>query len=296
MELLVRNFRGFGLGVGMVSRRQALKAMVGAGLGAGGLGMYAWQVEPHWLEFTYLDLPIEGLPQELEGKTLAQISDIHVGRQVSDEYLLKTFRRVEEQRPDFVAHTGDWVTYHGPAQLEKLQRMLAQLPRGRLGNVGILGNHDYGQGWSMTAVADKVARIAEEHGVTMLRNQAVEMAGLRFIGLEDLWGPYFDPGGLVEEKGSDGPTVVLCHNPDAADKPIWGKFRGWMLMGHTHGGQCKPPFLPPPISSVDNKRYVAGKIELSGGRRMYISRGVGHLLQVRFNARPEIPIFRLRRA
>jgi predicted MPP superfamily phosphohydrolase len=40
---------------------------------------------------------------------------------------------------------------------------------------------------------------------------------------------------------------------------------------------------------------VHGTFALTGGRRMYISRGVGHLLQVRFNVRPEIPIFRLQR-
>ncbi len=279
----------------MLTRRQALKAIVGAGCVAAGTGLYTWQVEPHWLEFTYRDLPIAGLPRELEGRTIAQISDIHVGKQVADDYLLTTFRRLAEQNPDFVVHTGDWLTYRSPAQVEKLARMAVHLPHGRIGTVGILGNHDYGFGWSMTHVADRVTRIAEDNGVTMLRNQAAEIAGLQFIGLEDLWGPYFDPGRLVEEKAVQGPTIVLCHNPDAADKPIWGKFQGWMLMGHTHGGQCKPPFLPPPVASTDNKRYIEGELELEGGRHMYISRGVGHLLQVRFNARPEIPIFRLRR-
>jgi uncharacterized protein len=288
--------RDAGPRMGMLTRRQALKAIVGAGCGAAGLGLYTWQVEPHWLEFTYRDLPIAGLPSELEGKTLAQISDIHVGHQVSDDYLLESFRRVAEQSPDFVAHTGDWITYHrGPASLEKLPRLLAESPRGRIGTVGILGNHDYGHGWGMKQVANRVTQIAKDAGVTMLRNESTEIAGLQFIGLDDLWGPYADPGTIVEDKGSEGPTIVLGHNPDGADKPFWGKYKGWMLVGHTHGGQCKPPFLPPPISSVDDKRYIAGQYDLSGGRRMYISRGIGHLLQVRFNARPEIPIFRLRR-
>jgi len=69
-----------------------------------------------------------------------------------------------------------------------------------------------------------------------------------------------------------------------------------ILAGHTHGGQCKPPFLPPPLVPVANKRYISGKIELSGNRNMYISRGVGHLLRVRFNARPEVAVFKLQRA
>jgi hypothetical protein len=47
---------------------------------------------------------------------------------------------------------------------------------------------------------------------------------------------------------------------------------------------------------VLNKRYTAGEIELSENRRMYISRGIGHLLRVCFNVRPEIPVFQLRSA
>ena len=99
---------------------------------------------------------------------------------------------------------------------------------------------------------------------------------------------------LSVAKSGNVPSIVLCHNPDAADEPVWDDYQGWILAGHTHGGQCKPPFLPPPELPVKNRRYTAGEFGLSGNRRMYISRGVGHLLRVRFNARPEIPIFSMR--
>jgi predicted MPP superfamily phosphohydrolase len=59
------------------------------------------------------------------------------------------------------------------------------------------------------------------------------------------------------------------------------------------GGQCKPPFLPPPLLPVRNKRYTSGEFALAGDRRLYISRGVGHLLRVRFNVRPEVTLFEL---
>jgi predicted MPP superfamily phosphohydrolase len=91
----------------------------------------------------------------------------------------------------------------------------------------------------------------------------------------------------------DEPTVALFHNPDGADLSAWGDFRGWILSGHTHGGQCKPPFLPPPLLPVFNKRYTSGAFDLGGGRFMYINRGLGHLLRVRFNVRPEITLHRL---
>jgi predicted MPP superfamily phosphohydrolase len=279
-----------------LTRRQALKLLATAGTGTMVLGLYTWRVEPHWLEFTYPLLPVAGLPPQLEGCTLAQISDLHVGTDVDDAYILKTFQRVKDLAPDFVAFTGDWITYRGPRQFEQLRRILAFVPHGRLGTVGILGNHDYGFDAQMVDVADRIANIVGSAGVTMLRNQAFSVAGLQFLGLDDFWSPRFDPEGLLAQKGQDASTVVLCHNPDVADCPVWGRYQGWILAGHTHGGQCKPPFLPPPLLPVKNKRYTAGEIELSGNRRMYISRGVGYLLQVRFNVRPEIAIFGLRRS
>jgi uncharacterized protein len=280
----------------LLSRRQVLRTLGIAGASALAVGVYTWRIEPHWLEFTYPLLPISGLPAELEGRTLAQVSDLHVGPQVDDSYIVESFRRIAEAAPDFIAFTGDWISYRSRVQLEQLRKVLTHIPRGRLGTVGILGNHDYGHDWRMVEVAEHVAEIAREAGVTLLRNETFAVGGLQFIGLDDLWSPRFAPEEVLAQKGQDASTIVLCHNPDAVDHPVWGGYKGWVLAGHTHGGQCKPPFLPPPMLPVANKRYVAGEIELSGGRKMYISRGVGHLLRVRFNVRPEVAIFQLKRA
>ncbi len=65
-----------------------------AGTGTLALGLYTWRVEPHWLEFTFPTLPISGLATGLEGRTLAQISDIHVGTRVDDDYIIHSFQRV----------------------------------------------------------------------------------------------------------------------------------------------------------------------------------------------------------
>jgi predicted MPP superfamily phosphohydrolase len=278
----------------MFNRRQALRSFFAAGTGALLTALYTWRVEPHWLEFTFPVLAIRGLPRELEGRTLAQLTDLHIGPQVDDDYIIQSLDRVRALAPDFVVVTGDWISYRSPQQFEQLRRILEHMPLGRLGTLGILGNHDYGNRWRMTDVADQVADIARIAGVTMLRNEAVTLTGLQFIGLDDLWSPRFGPSAVLAENSHDA-TIVLCHNPDTADVPVWGQYSGWILAGHTHGGQCKPPFLPPPELPVKNRRYTAGEIALSGNRKLYISRGVGHLRRVRFNVRPEIPIFRLER-
>ena len=70
-----------------VTRRQMLRSAVAAGAAGLGLGLYASQWEPHWLELVRLDLPVRGLPESLIGARLVQLADIHVGPNVSDPTL-----------------------------------------------------------------------------------------------------------------------------------------------------------------------------------------------------------------
>ncbi len=285
----------------MWTRRRFLRA--GGTALAGGLGAYGYArwVEPHWLEITHREMPLENLPPALEGKTLVHLSDLHVGNRVDSEYLKSVLDRTAALEPDIVAFTGDFITNnqaftagYDSLGAGKLARVLEHWPRGRLATVATLGNHDYGKNWKRPEVAAKVQRQAHGAGITVLRNATLDVEGLQIAGLDDLWGTNFNPVSTLKRLDPDRPALALCHNPDAADRPIWRDYRGWILSGHTHGGQCKPPFLPPPILPVVNRRYTAGEFELTGGRRMYISRGIGHLLQARFNVRPEVTLFTLR--
>ncbi len=280
--------------MGMISRRHFLRLLAvttASGLGA---AMYTWRIEPHWLEVVHRRLPLRGLPPNLIGSRLAQLSDLHIGPQVDDTFLKRTFQLVKELSPEFVVYTGDF-TSHQANILAHARRMFAHLPSGRYGTFGILGNHDYGPGWSRPEVAADITAAATDAGVVMLRNQATENRGLHFVGMDDLWAGRFDPVESLRVLPAHAVALVLTHNPDTVDLPGWGAYSGWILGGHTHGGQCKPPFLPPPLLPVRNRRYTSGKFNLSGGRRLYISRGVGHLIPVRFNVRPEVTVFHLDR-
>lgn len=275
-----------------MNRRQFL------GLGAAGLVGYTWGVEPFWLDLVHRALPVADLPPALEGARLAHLSDLHVGPRVRDDYLVDVLCRTAALRPDFVVVTGDLITHRearGEAQYAQLRGVLTHLPRGRLGTVAILGNHDYGTAWRDLAVAARVQAELERAGAHVLRNDAVAVAGLDFVGVEDLWSGHADAARAFARRSADA-AVALCHNPDGADELAWGDYRGWILAGHTHGGQCKPPFLPPPLLPVRNRRYAAGEVSAPGGRTLYISRGVGYYLHVRFNVRPEVTLFTLRRA
>jgi len=276
----------------MLSRRRFLRLSVATAATCASTGLYAWQIEPHWLEIVTRPLPIAGLPEALSGARLVQLSDLHVGFRVADDYILETFQRIAALKPDIVVFTGDFISFHRDIY-EHTKRIYARLPHGRLATVGILGNHEYGPGWSHPEVAERLTGILRSAGIEILRNSMKEVAGLQIVGFDDLWARRFRPARALEMVDRRAPVLALSHNPDTVDLPGWQGFQGWILSGHTHGGQCKAPFLPPPLLPVNNRRYTSGEFELSGNRRMYISRGVGHMWKVRFNVRPEATVFRL---
>ena len=278
-----------------MSRRRWLKWMVRtACVAAAGACVYTRYIEPFWVEVVQRPLPIRHLPASMHGRKLVQLSDLHIGPQVSDSYLCQTFRLVDELQPDYIVITGDFMTLSGAQPpWDQLEAVLPQLPHGQRGTIGILGNHDYGIDWWQPEIPIRLCQMAESHGVRMLRNGWGNLDELRVAGFDVKWGPKFNPLPTMKLWDPQQPSLVLCHNPDVLDLPVWAGYQGWTLSGHTHGGQCKPPFLPPPLLPVANKLYTAGEFTLQGGRRLYINRGLGHLLKVRFNVRPEITVFTL---
>jgi len=278
-----------------MKRRKFIKRSVIAGTGVL-TGLYTWQVEPFWLEFVQQKMALKNLPESLIGKTLMQISDMHVGNAFDYNFIIDSFKKAQEYKPDYVVYTGDFVNYESSEQFEQLAKVLPYAPKGKIGTVGVLGNHDYGKDWKEQDVADRVTEQLHQHGIRILQNEQTALDGLHIIGLDDFWSPNFNPKKILSQHHPEKPTIVLCHNPDVCDLDVWNTYQSWILSGHTHGGQCKPPFLPAPILPVENKNYDAGEIDLQDGRTLYINRALGHLFQVRFNVRPEITIFRLEQA
>jgi predicted MPP superfamily phosphohydrolase len=239
---------------------------------------------------------IAGLPPELAGKTLVQLSDLHIGQTVSDDYLIRSFQAVDLLKPDLVVVTGDFISYYGQRSWPQAENVLKHIPHGRLATLGCLGNHDYGHGWRQDAIATNMTALAQDCGIEVLRNESRHIAGLSVIGLEDYWGTRWHNKAASEATETAGPSIVLCHNPDVCDLPVWSNFQGWILSGHTHGGQCRIPFLRPPLLPVRNKRYTAGEFDLGNGRRLYINRALGYLRRIRFCVRPEVTVFTLQPA
>ena len=274
-------------------RRSFLKRMFYLGGATFLAGMYAWQLEPFWLEYVRVNMRVKNLPDHLKGKKLFQFSDLHVGNRFDWQLLIDSFQEAQEMKPDIVVYTGDFVSYENEEQFTQLETVIAHAVKGALGTYAVLGNHDYGLQWAENDVADRIVAILEKNGIVVLRNESRNCNGLFINGVDDFWGTNFHPEKVMEHVDHTKANIVLCHNPDAVDQDVWFGYKGWILSGHTHGGQVKPPFLPPPMLPVKNKNYSAGEIPLADGRTLYINRALGHLWQVRFNVRPEITVFNL---
>ncbi len=276
--------------------------MLGISGAAVGLGGYAFGVEPRWVSVERHELPIAGLGDALVGKTAVQISDLHVGKSVASAYLREQFEYINSLDPDFVFFTGDYLDDGTAWHVEQGEKLLPHFPRGKLGTACVLGNHDFGSSEEAARAnqhnTDRLARLFAEHGLNLLSDQTVEFPGLSVAGLRDYWFGQFKRSRAADviRSVSDRPAIVLSHNPDTVDLPIWSTYQNWVLCGHTHGGQCRFPLIGAPRLPLENKNYVSGKYELAGGHRMFINRGLGHTARVRFMARPEITVFTLTKA
>ncbi|TWU00688.1 putative metallophosphoesterase [Botrimarina colliarenosi] len=258
-----------------------------------GTGLYAWRVEPHWVEVTHHAMPFVGLPAALVGKRLVQISDLHVGPVVDNDYLRGVLRRLADLEPDYLAITGDFMTTRGDEEIDLTIETLREAPIADTPTVAVLGNHDYADNFRNAAVADRFADRLRDLGIRLLRNESIELDGLQVAGCDDLWARRADLFATLNQVELSRPTLCLSHNPDTVDLAGWTTFSGWVLSGHTHGGQCRFPLLGAPVLPIRNHRYARGHVRLSGGRNLYVNRGLGYSRRVRLGVRPEVTVFTL---
>ncbi|MCS4163312.1 metallophosphoesterase [Sphingobacterium sp. BIGb0116] len=126
------------------------------------LGFYSWKIEPHWVKYEQINLTVKHLPEALEGKSLIQISDIHIGNYVNKDFIKRTFREIRALKPDIMVYTGDFVRLvQNKIPLEQLDEVMQDVPKGKLQTLAILGNHDYGKNFQDSAAADSIVSLLQ---------------------------------------------------------------------------------------------------------------------------------------
>lgn len=244
-----------------------------------------------------VDVPIKGLPAALQGFTLAQISDIHVGPTIKQAYLRRIVAKVNALNADVVAITGDLVDGK-VSELASHVAPLAEL-QSRHGTYFVTGNHEYYSG--AHAWIDELRRL----GLTVLLNQHVvirppllaagqDATPLVLAGVTDYSAGHFDvahrsdPELALRGAPLEAVRVLLAHQPRSAAAAAKAGF-DLQLSGHTHGGQ----FYPWNLFVRFQQPFTAGLHKLQN-LWVYTSRGTGYWgPPKRFGAPSEITFLRL---
>ena len=236
-------------------------------------------------------LALPRLPEELEGLTIAHITDLHMTGRLDREFYEVLTRQLNDLRPDVIAITGDII--EEAACMPWLEKTLGALCA-PLGVYFVLGNHD------VFVDAKQTREILSGCGLTCLSGRwlKAEWTGVPVtLGGNEL--PWMPPAASLEQltlRQPDRPEfrLVLCHTPDQF---------GWCvradadlaLAGHTHGGQVQLPILGPIMSpSLHGSRYACGVFR-RGATVLHVGRGVSGETPLRWRCPPEIALLELTR-
>jgi len=263
-----------------------------AGVGAAGAAVAAdaFGFEAHRVVLSRHEVRIAGLPSGLDGLRMAQVTDVHFpGNRIAARAALE---HLHNEKPDIVLLTGDMTESQ---EAMKHVRSFAGEGRGSLATVALLGNWEHRVG----AVGDMARETYRSAAVDLLVNQArtVDVAGvpLTLVGLDD---PVAGNPNISRARQGIVPgstEIWLVHAPGFVDHfPAISFARPSLLLaGHTHGGQIRIPFLPPPKPDGAG-RFLEGWYHDTFAP-MYVSRGVGTTgIPARFRCPAELPIFTLR--
>ncbi len=254
-----------------------------------GLGGYVHFIEPNWFDIHTVTLELRNLAPEFTDYRIVQISDIHADRWMTPHRLQRVVNLVNQQQPDLVALTGDYIT-RSPAQYAPTLTALAGLtPHDR--SVAVMGNHD------AFTDQDYIQETLEQANVQVLLNQSLTLtrgnAQLSIAGVGDVWANQADLPQLLTTLPTAGPAILLAHEPDFADQTAATRRFDLQLSGHSHGGQVYLPGIKrvvPPLAH----QYPSGLYTVNT-MLQYTNRGVGMApLHLRLNCRPEITVFHLK--
>jgi hypothetical protein len=248
-----------------------------------------------------IDVPIANLPEALQGFTVAQISDIHVGPTIKTHYLQRIVDRVNGLNANMVAITGDLVD-GSVAELGQHVAPLAHL-RSTHGSFFVTGNHEYysgAHGW-IDALRDLGLKVLMNEHVLIQHSidaQDPEPALVVVAGVADYSAHHFDEAHRSDPHKAiaNAPEhavfkLLLAHQPRSAAAAADAGF-DLQLSGHTHGGQFWPWNYFVPLQQP----FTAGLHKLKA-LWVYTSRGTGYWgPPKRFGAPSEITHLRLVRA
>ena len=277
-------------------RRQALNVAGSALLASPFLAMgYGAFVQRTDFRVKEIDVPLPGLPVDLEGLRILQLSDIHLSAFLSEGELAHVIDASLELRPQLAVITGDLISGRGDP-LDACIRQLARV-KADAGVLACMGNHE-----RYARVEGYTTRESARVGIRFLRgesqalrfgNATLNVAGTDFQSSRQRKTYLRGAEGLILPGATN---ILLQHNPDTFPEAARQGYN-LLLAGHTHGGQVTVEILDQAINPARFfTPYVYG-LYRAGNSAAYVTRGIGTIgIPARIGAPPEISLLRLRKA
>lgn len=238
-----------------------------------------------------VEIPIDGLPEQLHGFRIAQITDIHVGPTIRRGYLQRIVDMVNGLEADLIAITGDVVDGDVPT----LRTHVAPLQglQAREGVALVLGNHELYSGapaWVHEFRRLGLRVLLNEHFVVRRESATLAVAGVTDHSTARFFADMAcDPHAAIQGEGADADVrLLLAHQPVTAPA---GSEAGYHLAlhGHTHGGQWWPW-----NHFVRMQQPVVRGLHRFGRMWSYTSVGTGYWGPPKRHFRSEITLLTLR--
>ena len=252
------------------------------------------------------------LPDDFDGFTITQISDVHSGSFDNPEKIQYAVDLINQHKTDLMLFTGDIVNTHA-TEMHPWIETFNKIDNHQYGKFAVLGNHDYGEyvTWPSQAAKDEnfeaIKKVYGDIGFDLLLNQNKKIkkgsSEIAIVGVEN-WGKNFKQAGDLN-KASEGLSnkdfkILMSHDPSHWEYEVKNHDKNFQLTlsGHTHGLQFGIEI--PGIIRWSPVQYVykqwAGLYE-NLGRYIYVNRGFGfHAYPGRVGIWPEITVFELKKA
>jgi predicted MPP superfamily phosphohydrolase len=251
------------------------------------------------------------LPDNFDGMTITQISDIHSGSFDNHEEINHAIDLINAQKSDIILFTGDIVNTHAH-EMHQWIDTFKRIETPVLGKYSVLGNHDYGEYVTWPSEKDKldnfnaIKDLHRQIDFKLLLNEHIKIEKdgqeIALVGVEN-WGHNFKKAGDLAKAGHGlSPSdfkILMSHDPSHWEYEIKNNATNYHLTfsGHTHGLQFGIEI--PGVIKWSPVQYVykqwAGLYE-NLGRYVYVNRGFGfHAYPGRVGIWPEITVIELKK-